>query len=104
MGDKEFYTMTLGKVYASQGYFDKAVQVYQHLLEADPGRQDVIEALSEAREKLLRRQAEAGKDLPVLFARWIDLALGYQRLRKLKKLQKHFFSQQYPGRTFRPGS
>jgi len=79
-----FYTKTMAKVYADQGYFAKAAEIYRHLLKQDPERQDIVEALAEIEIKLSEK---ASDKLVLLFGEWIDLAVKYNSLRKLKKIR-----------------
>lgn len=79
-----FYTKTMAKVYADQGNFSKAVEIYEYLLKREPDRQDLIDALSEMEKKRFEKDPE---ELVKLFSIWIDLLLKYNNLQKLKKLQ-----------------
>ena len=87
MSDDLFYTKTMAKVYADQGNLLQASEIYRYLLKREPGRQDLVHELSEIQKKYLEK--EPG-NLVSLFSRWIDLELGHDRLRKLKKLQNRF--------------
>ena len=84
MNDDVFYTKTMAKVYADQGNLLQASEIYRYLLKREPSRQDLVNALSEIQKKYLEKEP---KDLVLLFSRWIDLELGHNKLRKLKKLQ-----------------
>ncbi len=84
--DKVFYTKTMAKIYADQGNLGKAAEIYRYLLELEPGRQDLIEALSEVEKKLFEKDPE---DLVKLFSKWVDLLLKHYGLHKLKKLQNY---------------
>ena len=88
--DKEtdFYTGTMAKVYSGQGHWDKAAEIYRHLLKLEPERTDYLEALAEAERMLnttVNRQVE---DLTPLFQQWIDLMLKYKNLQKLRRLKR----------------
>jgi len=86
--DSDFNTVTMAKVFAGQGLYDKAAGIYHKLLEQDPDRSDLIEALSEL-EKI---RSEKEKDLKItlfpLFFEWFDLALSNNRIELLNKLNK----------------
>lgn len=84
--DKVFYTKTMAKIYADQGNLGKAAEIYRYLLELEPGRQDLIDALSEVDKKLFEKDPE---DLVKLFSKWVDLLLKHYGLHKLKKLQNY---------------
>ena len=84
--DDVFYTKTMAKVYADQGNFEKAAEIYKYLLKSEPDRQDLIDALYEIEKK---RFAEDPEGFIKLFSKWIDLLLKYNSLQKLKRLQSH---------------
>ena len=86
MEDNVFYTRTMAKVYAGQGNFGKAAEIYNYLLKKDPGRQDLIDALSEIESKGFDKDRE---NLFMLFSEWIDLLLKYNNLQRLKKLKSY---------------
>jgi len=85
--DDVFYTKTMAKVYADQGKLEKAVEIYQYLLEKEPGRQDLIDAISEIDKKRLEKDPERLGDLLSI---WLDLLLRHSRLQQLKKLKTSF--------------
>ncbi len=84
--DKVFYTKTMAKIYADQGNLGKAAEIYRYLLEREPGRQDLIDALSEIEKKLFEKDPD---DLVKLFSKWVDLLLEHYGLHKLKRLRNH---------------
>ncbi len=84
--DKVFYTKTMAKIYADQGNLGKAAEIYRYLLELEPGRRDLIDALSEVDKRLFEKDPE---DLVKLFSKWVDLLLKHYGLHKLKKLQNY---------------
>lgn len=45
-------TSTLGEIYAVQGQFDKAIQVYEALLEKIPGEQKYLDKIADLKKKL----------------------------------------------------
>lgn len=83
--DDIFYTKTMAKVYADQGKLDKAAEIYKYLLNEEPERQDLIDALAEIDKKRYEKDPEG---LSQLFSTWIDLVLVHNRLQKLKKLKR----------------
>ena len=83
--DDIFYTKTMAKVYTDQGKLDKAAEIYKYLLNEEPERQDLIDALAEIDKK---RYNKAPEGLSQLFGTWIDLVLVHNRLQKLKKLNR----------------
>ena len=55
MQDSDFKTATMAKVYSSQGHYEKAAQIYKHLLECEPDRQDLARALAVVEKKLYKK-------------------------------------------------
>ena len=85
--DDVFYTKTMAKVYADQGKLEKAVEIYQYILEKEPGRQDLIDALAEIDKKRFEKDPVGLSDL---LSMWLDLLLRHSRLQQLKKLKTSF--------------
>jgi predicted Zn-dependent protease len=83
----EFYTKTMANVYARQGYFAKAVEIYRHLLKHDPESRELNDLLSEVEKKFNEKQKKDREILEKLFGKWIYLQLGYNRLQKLRKFK-----------------
>jgi len=46
------YTKTLAKLYADQGHFDKAIEIYQHLVKKFPEREDILDDFSDLKIKM----------------------------------------------------
>ncbi len=84
--DDVFNTKTMAKVYAEQGNLGKAAEIYKYLLEQEPGRQDLIDALSEIEKKYINKNQE---NLSRLLSEWINLLLKHNSMQKLKKLQRY---------------
>ena len=51
--DIGIYTETMAKVYAAQGLWGKASEIYRHLLAEAPMRRDYAEALAEVEKRIL---------------------------------------------------
>jgi len=85
--DDVFYTRTMAKVYADQGNLLKAAEIYRYLLECEPERQDLIDALSEIENKLNEKSPD---DLIKLFYSWIDLLLKHHNVQQLVKFRNYF--------------
>jgi len=86
--EPEFYTQTMAKVYADQGHYEEAAEIYRHLLEKDPGQPELKEALAEIEMILSQTPSPTAKKLVPLFREWIDLAFKYRNLKKLKQITK----------------
>ena len=85
--DMDIYTETMARVYAQQGHWSKAVEIYRRLTEKEPGRQDLAQALADAEKKVEKFEGKAPAQLVPLFQEWIELMLKYEKLKKLKQLQ-----------------
>jgi len=81
-----FYTRTMAKVYIDQGNLLKAAEIYRYLLESEPERRDLKDALSEIERKLNEKSPD---DLIKLFNRWMDLLLKYHNVRKLMRFRNY---------------
>jgi len=83
----DIYTETMAKVYADQGHWAKAVEIYRHLVQAQPLRQDLMDALGQARQKMEEQPDTRSEELVPLFREWIELLLQQEKIKKLKKLR-----------------
>lgn len=80
----DFYTKTMAKVYADQGYLSKAAEIYRLLLKQEPDRKDLIDELFKIEKKLSEKTPS---DPVLLLSKWIDLELKYNNLKKLKNIR-----------------
>jgi hypothetical protein len=81
------YTETMAKVYAAQGHWGKAAEIYRHLLSGVPARKDFSDALAEAEKKLHKDSQKIPEQLVPLFREWIELLFRREKLQKLEKLK-----------------
>ena len=86
--DVDIYTETMAKVYADQGHWAKAVEIYQHLVQAEPHREDLSAALAHALQKMEEQPDSRPEKLVPLFREWIELMLQHEKMERLKKLRK----------------
>jgi tetratricopeptide (TPR) repeat protein len=86
--ETDFYTGTMAKVYSGQGHWDKAAEIYRHLLKMEPERTDYLEALAEAERMLSATSKRPVEDLAPLFHEWIDLMLKYKNLQRLRRVKR----------------
>jgi len=84
--DHVFYTRTMAKVYADQGNLEKAAEIYKYLLECEPGRQDLMDALTDIERKRFEKSSER---LERLLGRWLDLLLTHNRMKRLRKFKNY---------------
>jgi len=76
----------MAKVYIDQGNLLKAAEIYRYLLESEPERRDLKDALSEVERKLNEKSPD---DLIKLFNRWMDLLLKYNNVQKLMRFRNY---------------
>ena len=80
-----FYTATMAKIHADQGNLAKAAEIYRHVLQQEPDRQDLIEALVRVEKK---REAKSQDALVALFSEWIDLLFTYTKVNTLNRIRR----------------
>ncbi|MBW1696929.1 MAG: hypothetical protein JRH18_07770 [Deltaproteobacteria bacterium] len=88
MEDTEFYTATMASVYERQGHLSKAQEIYRYLLEREPERKDIQDALSRIEHALSSEKNRTDEELIFLFDKLVKLIFQYDRLKRLKKLMK----------------
>jgi hypothetical protein len=85
--ETDFYTATMSKVYADQGHWEKAAEIYRYLLKQEPERDDYLEALAEVEKKIISSGKKPADKLAPLFHQFFDLMLKSKNLQKLRKLK-----------------
>lgn len=86
--DESLLTPTLARVYAEQGHLRKAARIYEHLLKASPHELAHADALEEIEKRLAADRSAGDPALVGLLSEWIDLEIGYARLKQLDTLKK----------------
>jgi len=86
--DVDIYTETMAKVYADQGHWAKAAEIYERLVQSEPQRQDLIDNLEHAQQKMKEKADSGPENLVPLFREWIELLLHQDKLERLKKLRR----------------
>ncbi len=71
--EPSFYTASMAKLYADQGYWQKAAEIYRFLLQRYPHNEELRAALQEIEQQQAQRQAPTCKDLQLLMREWSDL-------------------------------
>jgi hypothetical protein len=84
----EFYTETMARVYAEQGHWAKAAEIYRYLLALEPERRDLAEALAAVENNMEATPRSSSEDLVPLFREWIELLFKHQKLQKLRRLKE----------------
>ena len=82
----DVYTETMAKVYAEQGLWAKAAEIYRHLIVREPERRDFVDGLAKAEKKMNEIPQDDPEQLVPLFREWIDLLFQYEKLKKLRRL------------------
>ena len=82
------YTETMAKVYAAQGHWGKAAEIYRHLLSAAPARKELAHALAEVEKRINKDSPKNPEHLVPLFREWIQLMFRREKLKKLRNLKE----------------
>ena len=85
--DIGIYTETMAKVYTAQGHWEKAAEIYRHLLSEEPARKEIVDALAEVEKRMLRDSPKDPEQLVPLFREWIQLMIRCENLKKLRSLK-----------------
>ncbi len=83
--EQEFETETMAGIYASQGHYGKAIDIYRRLLEQAPDRMDLKDKLLRIESK---KKYEDENRLTEKFREWLDLLMKRRKLEALKQLKK----------------
>ena len=73
------YTATMAKLFADQGYWRKAAEIYRALIAQHPGREDLHEALRVLEKRRAERRAPTRQDLALLLREWTDMIRAQNR-------------------------
>ena len=82
------YTETMAKVFAAQGHWEKAAEVYRHLLTEAPARKELSDALAEVEKSIGKEPQKDFEQLVLLFREWIQLVFRREKLNKLRNLKE----------------
>ena len=86
--DLDFHTATMAKVFADQGHFKKAADIYRSLLKHEPHRQDLADALRDVEKHIQAAGPSPGVNLESLLEEWLELVIRYKKLRFLRSVKK----------------
>jgi hypothetical protein len=86
-GDDLFQTATMAKVHSEQGNYAEAAAIYRRLLNHEPDRVDLKQALGAVEKKMAASRQER---LTALLSRWIDLIFECKRQEALKRAARLF--------------
>ena len=68
--------------------YEKAKEIYKHLLKYEPDSRDLARALAEVESKLQQKTQGNNEKLADMFSTWIDFIISYKTMRYLKKIKK----------------
>jgi hypothetical protein len=74
-------TRTLARLYADQGYHDKAIELYQELIQKFPGRKNILDDFSEVKIRMQQVKTTNEPKLALQFQEWLDLLTKYKQVR-----------------------
>ena len=77
----DYYTATMARLYAEQGYLRKAAEIYRHLLAQRPADGELRAALEAVEHQMAFASTPTRKDLELLMREWIEL-LKQKKLRE----------------------
>ena len=86
------------KIYAGQGHYVIAAEIYRHLLRENPDRRDWADALAQIEAKLAARSESRPRDPAGRLAEWIGLMLSYRRLLDLRDIRRQIAQKNTGGR------
>jgi hypothetical protein len=86
--DLDFQTATMAKVFADQGHYEKAADIYRNLLKREPQRQDLADALFEVEKRISETGKPSDENLVSLLGEWVELVFKYKQLRFLRSVKK----------------
>lgn len=75
-------TRTLARLYADQGYHDKAIEIYNDLIQKFPGRKDIRDDLAEVNRRMQQVKTTHEPKLTLVFQEWLDLLTKYKQVRE----------------------
>ncbi|MDY6903957.1 MAG: hypothetical protein SWH61_04650 [Thermodesulfobacteriota bacterium] len=85
-----FYTVSMAKLCAGQGYFEASAMIYRRLLEEDPDREDLKTALAGVEETLASQTGPSeGKTewLESLVREWVSLMVEHDIKQRFDKIR-----------------
>jgi len=75
-------TRTLARLYSDQGYHDKAIEMYQNLIQKFPGGKDILDDFSSVKIRMQQVKTTHEPKLALLFQEWLDLLTKYKQVRE----------------------
>jgi hypothetical protein len=85
---RDEFTLTMAQVYAGQGHWKKAVEIYRHLVMEQPEREDLRQGLKAAEEALVARGSSQLDELAPLLQTWLKLQIRQHQMKRLQLLKR----------------
>lgn len=82
MNPSRYYTVTMADLYAKQGYLRKAAQIYNHLMEKEPHREDLRLSLEKIQREIATQAFPSRKELGLLLREWENLINKHKKLKR----------------------
>jgi hypothetical protein len=68
-----FYTATMARLFAEQGYLRKAAEIYRYLLAKEPEHDDLRRSLADLERRMAEQPAPSRKDTEMMLRDWADM-------------------------------
>lgn len=86
--EETVFTATMAKIYAEQGHFEKAADIYRYLIATQKHEPDLPALLDAVEQKILALKSDSEEKLSMLLEEWVWLLI---RQKEIKQLQKRLF-------------
>jgi len=87
-----FYTASMAKLCADQGYYDKSLEIYRFLLESDSENEVLRRSISEMESKIAAGSKASGttaERLAPMIRKWVGLMVEHDLKLKFDKIRKN---------------
>lgn len=99
-----FYTASMAKLCAAQGYFDKSVEIYRQLLKSDSENELLRQSLAEVEASLTTITSKVSgtvegrlEGLEPMIKKWVGLMVEHDLKSKFDKIRRNVKNFQFPG-------
>jgi hypothetical protein len=83
-----FFTPTMARLFAEQGYLRKAAQIYRYLLKIKPDRHGLWQELCALEEKIQQQSHPSHKELGLMMREWVVLLKEQKQFARESYLEK----------------
>jgi hypothetical protein len=97
-----FYTASMARLCAHQGYFDQSLTIYQYLLKSDPDNGVLRQAAAgvETRQAAVKKVSASAEErlegLEPMIQKWVGLLVEHDLKSKFDKIRKSIKKLQHP--------